>query len=127
MVVQGQSDVVHDLDRQPSLGRLSEQLEDTWTTMFPGEITHTRHDVEVHMGEALHLGELSNLGLGAAGYLAQGLGQPQLPRSQPCGLGIGELVNGSDMAAGQEYQPSGKQRVEGVGYTPVLIHGDPFP
>lgn len=75
-------------------GRPDQVAEDGRTSVVVRNVGHARHDVEVDVGKSFVLGELDDVGLHAAGHLAQGSGQPDLPGAQGCGLVVGELGDG---------------------------------
>lgn len=122
--MKGARDSIHPVGCDSLLCRTPEQFEYPRSTQFLRQVCHAWHHVEVNMREALNLGELCDIGLDAARYIAECSGQLHLPRAQRCRLGVGEFMHGCDMAPGQQDKPTGESGVESVGHPPMLIESD---
>lgn len=78
--------------------------EDGEAAAVGGLVGQARDEVEVHVGEALGLGELCDVGLGAAGDGVQGAGCGDLPGAQPGSFGVGEVRDRGDVPSWREDQ-----------------------
>lgn len=122
--MKGARDVIHQVSRDPLLCRTPEQFEHPRSAQFLRQVSHAWHHVEVHMREALHLGELCDVRLDAARHIVECSGHPHLPRAQRCRLGIGEFMHGCDVASGQQDKPTGQSGIESMSHPPMLIESD---
>lgn len=107
--------------RDKFLLRSPKQLEDAGPAMLRSQVRHARNDMEVDVREAFGLGELDDVGLGAASRAPESTGELDLPHPQGRSLGVGEIVNRDDVAPGQQHQPARHCGIEGVGHSPVLV------
>ena len=122
--MKGTRDLVHEVRRRPLLSRPPEQFEDARPAQFRRQVRHARHHVEVHMREALDLGELCHVGFDAARHIVEYSGQPDLPCAQRHRLSVSELMDRRDVSARQQYQPTRERGVKCMSHPPVPIEND---